>query len=74
MLLPLVDARETCALRCLICLTLQVVALHRERYVFPVTLKVTRVSGTGVDAVFMGVMKVGGPVLLTGPVSGSSCP
>lgn len=36
----------------------QVVALHKERYVFPVTLKVTRISGTGVDAIFMGVMKV----------------
>lgn len=48
------------------CWTLQVVALHKERYVFPVTLKVTRVSGTGVDAIFMGVMKVSGLVLLTG--------
>jgi hypothetical protein len=37
---------------------LQVVALHKDRYVFPCTLKVTRFSGTGVDAMFMGVMKV----------------
>lgn len=37
---------------------LQVVALHKDRYVFPCTLKVTRFSGTGVDSMFMGVMKV----------------
>jgi hypothetical protein len=33
------------------------VALHKEHYVFPVTLAVTRVSGTGAEAMFMGVMK-----------------
>lgn len=38
----------------------QVVALHKDRYVFPVTLKVTQIMGTGVDATFMGVMKVSG--------------
>jgi hypothetical protein len=38
---------------------LQVVALHKDRYVFPVTLKVTKIMGTGVDATFMGIMKVG---------------
>jgi hypothetical protein len=37
---------------------LQAVALHRERYVFPVTLKVTKVSGCGVDSIFMGIVKV----------------
>lgn len=35
----------------------QVVALHKEHYVFPITLVVTRVSGTGAEAVFMGVIK-----------------
>jgi hypothetical protein len=38
---------------------MQVVALHKDRYVFPVTLKVTKIMGTGVDATFMGIMKVG---------------
>jgi hypothetical protein len=33
------------------------VALHKEHYVFPMTLAVTRVSGTGAEAMFMGVMK-----------------
>lgn len=37
---------------------LQVVALHKDRYVFPCSLKVTRFSGTGVDSMFMGVLKV----------------
>jgi len=41
----------------------QVVALHKDRYVFPVTLKVTQIMGTGVDATFMGVMKVSGKLL-----------
>lgn len=36
---------------------LQMVALHKEHYVFPVTLGVTRVSGTGAEAMFMGVMR-----------------
>ena len=38
--------------------TVDVVALHKERYIFPVTLAVTKVSGTGADATFMSVMKV----------------
>lgn len=46
------------------CDVLQVVALHKDRYVFPCTLKVTCFSGTGVDAMFMGVMKVRSPALL----------
>jgi hypothetical protein len=33
------------------------VALHKEHYVFPMTLAVTRVSGTGAEAMFMGVMR-----------------
>jgi hypothetical protein len=36
---------------------MQMVALHKEHYVFPMTLAVTRVSGTGAEAMFMGVMK-----------------
>jgi hypothetical protein len=35
----------------------QVVALHQERYVFPCTITVSKVSGSGADAVFMGVLK-----------------
>lgn len=35
----------------------QVVGLHRDCYVFPLTLLVTKVSGSGPDAVFMGVLK-----------------
>jgi hypothetical protein len=35
----------------------QLVGLHKEHHVFPIKLAVTRVSGTGVDAVFMGVIK-----------------
>lgn len=38
----------------------QVVALHKDRYVFPVSLKVTQIMGTGVDATFMGIMQVRG--------------
>lgn len=37
----------------------QVVALHKERYVFPVRVKVTVASGTGADTLFTGVLKVG---------------
>ncbi|KXZ48850.1 hypothetical protein GPECTOR_25g435 [Gonium pectorale] len=35
----------------------QVVALHKERYVFPVALCVTKISGTGVDSVFLGLFR-----------------
>lgn len=35
----------------------QVVALHQERYMFPCTITVSKVSGSGADAVFMGVLK-----------------
>lgn len=35
----------------------QVVGLHKERYVFPLSLVVTKVTGTGADAIFMGVLK-----------------
>ena len=35
----------------------QVVALHKEHYVFPLTIAVTKVSGSGTDAIFMGVLK-----------------
>ena len=31
----------------------EVVALHKERFVFPIRLAVTRVSGSGADSVFM---------------------
>eukprot|EP00879_Flechtneria_rotunda_P020397 GHRR01021459.1.p1 GENE.GHRR01021459.1~~GHRR01021459.1.p1 ORF type:complete len:889 (+),score=208.65 GHRR01021459.1:224-2890(+) len=35
----------------------EVVALHKDRYVFPVRLTVSRVNGEGPDSVFMDVMK-----------------
>jgi hypothetical protein len=35
---------------------LQLVALHKDRYVFPIDLVVTKVSGDGADAIFMGVI------------------
>ncbi|KAG2443202.1 hypothetical protein HYH02_009279 [Chlamydomonas schloesseri] len=35
----------------------EVVALHKERYVFPMQLCVTRMSGTGSDSVFLGVAR-----------------
>lgn len=36
----------------------QVVALHKDRYVLPVQLCVTKISGSGSDALFMGAMNV----------------
>jgi hypothetical protein len=36
----------------------EVVALHKDRYVFPVKIAVTKVSGTGVQSIFMGVLRV----------------
>jgi hypothetical protein len=36
----------------------EILGLHRERYVFPACVLVTKVSGDGVDSVFMGVFKV----------------
>jgi hypothetical protein len=36
----------------------EVVALHKDRFVFPVSIRVSRASGTGQDALFMGVLKV----------------
>jgi hypothetical protein len=36
------------------------VALHKEGFIFPVTICVTRASGSGADATFMGVIKVTG--------------
>jgi len=31
----------------------EVVALHKDRFVFPIRLAVTRVSGSGADSIFM---------------------
>jgi len=31
----------------------EVVALHKDRFVFPVRIAVTRVSGSGADSIFM---------------------
>ncbi|KAG2497251.1 hypothetical protein HYH03_004835 [Edaphochlamys debaryana] len=35
----------------------EVVALHKERYVFPISLCVTKMSGTGADSVFLAVAR-----------------
>ena len=35
----------------------EVVALHKDRYVFPGRVVVTRASGTGMDSIFMGYIK-----------------
>lgn len=36
----------------------EVVALHRDRYVFPIKILVTKSQGSGADAIFMGLLKV----------------
>jgi hypothetical protein len=36
----------------------QVVALHKERYVFPIVLTVSKLSGSGAETTFMSVLKV----------------
>ncbi|KAG2441028.1 hypothetical protein HXX76_003881 [Chlamydomonas incerta] len=35
----------------------EVIALHKERYVMPMSLCVTKMSGTGTDSVFLGVVR-----------------
>ncbi|KXZ42959.1 hypothetical protein GPECTOR_109g202 [Gonium pectorale] len=35
----------------------EVVALHKDRYVFPVSLCVTKLSGVGADSVFLGLLR-----------------
>ncbi|GFR49210.1 hypothetical protein Agub_g11125, partial [Astrephomene gubernaculifera] len=35
----------------------EVLGLHKERYVFPVTLCVTKMSGSGADSIFLGVAR-----------------
>ncbi|KAG2443203.1 hypothetical protein HYH02_009280 [Chlamydomonas schloesseri] len=35
----------------------EVLALHKERYVFPMQLCVTKMSGTGTDSIFLGVAR-----------------
>ncbi|GIL56338.1 hypothetical protein Vafri_11716 [Volvox africanus] len=35
----------------------EVVALHKERYVFPISLCVTKLSGIGTDSIFLGVIR-----------------
>ncbi|GAX73193.1 hypothetical protein CEUSTIGMA_g646.t1 [Chlamydomonas eustigma] len=36
----------------------EILGLHKDRYVFPASLFVTKVSGDGMDSVFMGVFKI----------------
>jgi hypothetical protein len=38
--------------------TVSFVAMHKERYVLPVTISVTKVSGIGEDTMFMGILEV----------------
>ena len=40
--------------------TVPFLALHKERYVFPVMLTVAKVSGIGEDSCFMGIIEVRG--------------
>jgi hypothetical protein len=35
----------------------EVVALHRERYVFPIRILVSKTGGSGADATFMGLLQ-----------------
>ena len=37
---------------------LQVVGLHKERYVFPFSIEVTKASGAGAEAIFVGVLRL----------------
>jgi hypothetical protein len=37
-----------------------VVALHKDRHIFPVMVAVTKAAGSGADATFMGVIRVRG--------------
>lgn len=37
----------------------EVLALHKDKFCFPIKLKVTKVSGEGADSVFMGMFQVG---------------
>jgi hypothetical protein len=39
--------------------TREVLGMHRERYVFPLLLGLSKVSGSGPDSTFMAVIKVG---------------
>lgn len=38
--------------------TTEFIAIHKDRFVFPVRLTVTHLSGVGEDSVFMGVIEV----------------
>lgn len=35
----------------------EVVGLHKNRYLYPIRLCVTKISGVGADSIFLGVMK-----------------
>jgi hypothetical protein len=35
-----------------------VVGLHKERYVFPLNIEVTKASGAGAEAIFVGVLRL----------------
>ncbi|GIM12312.1 hypothetical protein Vretimale_15676, partial [Volvox reticuliferus] len=41
----------------------EVVALHKDRYVFPVSICVTKLSGTGSDSIFLGLLRTIPPSL-----------
>ena len=38
--------------------TTEFIAIHKDRYVFPVKLTVTHLSGAGEDSMFMGMIEV----------------
>lgn len=48
----------------------EVVALHRDRYVFPIKIMVTKSQGSGADATFMGLLKVRCPMVCYGVWTG----
>ena len=37
------------------------VGLHKQRYVFPLVIHVTKISGAAADSIFLGVLKVRDP-------------
>jgi len=39
----------------------EVVGLHKQRYVFPIIIHVTKASGAAADSIFLGTIKVGSP-------------
>jgi hypothetical protein len=43
--------------------TTEQVAVHKERYLVPLSLNVSKLSGVGEDTLFIGIMEVGGAIV-----------